>query len=62
MVPGDTVFSWLGRHGFAAVDAVPVTVGLSPLPELDDPQPATAMLVVASAANPIATRFMVLIP
>jgi hypothetical protein len=59
MLPWDTVFIVAGvQEAAPGVEVAPplCTVGLSP-PELDEPQPATAMPAAPSAANVIGTRF-----
>jgi hypothetical protein len=59
MFPEETVCSVLGvQPGMApaAALAVGVVAAIAP-PELELPQPATATLAAASAANPKATRF-----
>jgi hypothetical protein len=63
MFPDETVCKVLGEQpaiddAELAVDVVDGDV-VGPPPELELPQPATATVAAASAANPIATRFNV---
>jgi hypothetical protein len=54
-LPDDTVCIVLGEQA-AWSEVLDTELGVPP--ELVVPQPATATLVAASAANPIATRFI----
>jgi hypothetical protein len=61
MLPDETVFNVLGeqpaiKDAELAVEVVDGDV-VTPPPELELPQPATATVAAASAANPVATRF-----